>query len=130
MLKTIRAAFVYFAIVLGTGFALGVVRSISRPTHRKRWAELMEMPRFAAPIFFASGYILRRFPEIQLRGRALVVGLLALALAICVELGLAVFLQSQTLAEYLRKRDKASGCVYLGILATFALMPRLRLLHK
>jgi hypothetical protein len=129
MLRTIGAGFVYFAIVLGTGFALGIVRvPFLVPRIGERWAELMEMPIMAATIFFAAGYILRHFPESHLRGRALAVGLLALALAVCAEVKLAVFLQSQTLAEYLRSRDKVSGSVYLVMLAAFALMPRLRLL--
>ncbi len=129
MLRTIRAGFVYFAIVFGTGFALGVVRvPFLVPRVGERWAELMEMPIMAVTIFFAAGYILRRFPEINLRCRALVVGLLALSLAVCAELGLAVFLQSQSVAEYFRSRDKVSGSVYLAMLAAFALMPRLRLL--
>jgi hypothetical protein len=129
MLSTIGAGFVYFAMVLGTGFALGIVRvPFLVPRVGERWAELMEMPIMAATIFFAAGYILRHFPESHLRGRALAVGLLALALAVCAEVGLAVLLQSQTLAEYLRSRDKVSGSVYLVMLAAFALMPRLRLL--
>jgi hypothetical protein len=129
MLKTICAGLVYFAIVLGTGFVLGVVRvPFLVPRIGERWAELAEMPIMGATIFFAAGYILRRFPDIHLRSRALAAGLLALALAVCAELGLAVFLQSQTLAEYLGSRDKVSGSVYLAMLVAFALMPRLRLL--
>ena len=53
---------------------------------------------------------------------------LALALAICAELGLVVALQSQTLVEYIGSRDRVSGAVYLLMLLVFALMPRLRLL--
>jgi hypothetical protein len=129
MLVTICAGFVYFAIVLGTGFALGVVRvPFLVPRIGERWAELAEMPIMGVTIFLAAGYVLRRFPEIHLRGRALAVGLLALVLAVCAELGLAVFLQSQTLGEYLGSRDKVSGSVYLAMLGAFALMPRLRLL--
>jgi hypothetical protein len=82
----------------------------------------------AAVIFYAAGYIVRRFPEVCFRGRSLAVGLLALALSVCAELGLAVFLQSQTLAEFIGSRDKVSGSVYLVMLVVFALMPRLRLL--
>jgi len=131
MLKTICAGFVYFAIVLGTGFALGVVRvPFLVPRIGERWAELAEMPIMAATIFFAAGYILRHFPEIHLRGRSWVVGFLALALAVCAELGLAVLLQNRTLAEYLGSRDKVSGSVYLAMLVVFALMPRLRLLNE
>jgi hypothetical protein len=129
MLKTICAGLVYFAIVLGTGFVLGVFRvPFLVPRIGERWAELAEMPIMGATIFFAAGYILRRFPDIHLPSRAMVAGLLALALAVCAELGLAVFLQSKTLAEYLGSRDKVSGSVYLAMLVAFAFMPRLRLL--
>ena len=128
MSKTIRAALVYFAIVLGTGFVLGVFRvPILVPRIGERWAELAEMPIMAAVIFFAAGYILRRFPEIALPGRSLVAGFLALAFSVTAELGLAVALQDKPLAEFLGSRDKVSGSVYIGLLLVFAVMPRLRL---
>ena len=118
----------YFALVLGTGFVLGIFRvPFLVPRIGERWAELAEMPIMAAAIFLSAGYILRRFPEVDSPRRALIVGFLALALLICAELGLAVLLQSQTLAEYIASRDKVSGSVYLVMLLVFALMPRLRL---
>jgi hypothetical protein len=126
--KTIRAALVYFGIVLGTGFVLGVFRvPVVVPRIGERWAELAEMPIMAAVIFFAAGYVLRRFPEICSPGGSLVVGFLALALSVAAELGLAVLLQNQTLAEFIRSRDKISGSVYIGLLLVFAVMPRIRL---
>ena len=126
--KTILAGFVYFAIVLGTGFVLGVFRvPILVPRMGERWAELAEMPIMATVIFLAAGYILRRFPEICFPGRSLVAGFLALALAVSAELGLAVVLQSQTIPEFLSSRDKVSGSVYLALLLVFAIMPRIRL---
>lgn len=128
MLTTLRAGFVYFALVFGAGFVLGVFRvPFLVPRIGERWAELAEMPIMAAAIFLFAGYMLRRFPDIRFKGRTLAVGFLALSFAICAELGLAVALQSQTLGEYLRSRDKISGSVYLLMLVVFALMPRLRL---
>ena len=128
MSRTIRAALVYFAIVLGTGFVLGVFRvPILVPRIGERWAELAEMPIMAAVIFFAAGYILRRFPEIALSGQSLVAGFLALAFSVTAELGLAVALQDKTLAEFISSRDKVSGSVYIALLLVFAIMPRLRL---
>lgn len=130
MLKIIRAGVVYFALVLGTGFVLGVIRvPFLVPRIGERWAELAEMPIMAVVIFLSAGFILRRFPEVNFPGQSLAVGFLALALTLCAELGLAVALQSQTLAEYLGSRDKVSGSVYLVMLVVFALMPRLRLLN-
>lgn len=128
MLKTVYAGLLYFILVLGTGFVLGVFRVLFVVSRiGERWAELMEMPLMAAAIFFSAGYILRHFPEINFPRESLTVGFLALALTVGAELGLAVALQSQSLAEYLGSRDKVSGLVYLVMLIVFALMPRLRL---
>ena len=99
MSKTIRAALLYVAIVLGTGFVLGMIRvPILVPRMGERWAELAEMPIMAAVIFLSAGYVLRRYPEIRLPRRSLAAGVLALALSVADELGLAVVLQNQTLA--------------------------------
>ena len=126
--KTMLAGLVYFAIVLGTGFVLGMFRvPILVPRMGERWAELAEMPIMATVIFLAAGYILRRFPEIRSPGRALVAGFLALALSVSAELGLALVLQNQTIPEFISSRDKVSGSVYLGLLLVFAIMPRVRL---
>lgn len=128
MNQTIRAGLTYFAIVLGTGFVLGVIRvPFLVPRIGERWAELAEMPIMATVIFLAAGFILRRFPGIYSPGRSLAAGFIALALSVCAELGLAVALQSQTLAEFLKSRDKVSGSVYVALLLVFAVMPRLRL---
>ena len=128
MPKTIRAAFLYFAIVLGTGFVLGMFRvPVLVPRIGERWAELAEMPIMAAVIFYSAGYVLRRYPEICSPRRSLAAGVLALALSVAAELGLATILQNQTLAEFIKSRDKVSGSVYIGLLLVFAVMPRLRL---
>ena len=125
---TIRAALVYFALVLGAGFLLGMVRvPFLVPRIGERWAELAEMPIMGVAFFFAAGYVLRQFPAIHLPGRALAVGFLALAFSVSAELGLAVALQNQTLGAYLASRDRVSGSVYLAMLVLFALMPRLLL---
>jgi hypothetical protein len=127
MLNTLKASLVYFALVLGIGFCLGVMRvPFLVPRIGERWAELAEMPIMAATIFFSAGYILRRFPKVDRRGKALAAGTLALFFAVCAELGLAVAFQSQSLAEYIVSRDKVSGSVYLIMLVAFALMPRFR----
>jgi hypothetical protein len=126
--KTILAALVYFAMVLGAGFVLGMFRvPILVPRIGERLAELAEMPVMAAVIFFAAGYLLRRFPEICSPGRSLAAGVVALALSVAAELGLAALLQDQSVGEFIASRDKVSGSVYVGLLLVFAIMPRLRL---
>lgn len=131
MLKTFRPGFLYFALVLGTGFLLGMVRvPFLVPRIGERWAELAEMPIMAIVIYLSAGYILRRYPEVCSHGKSLAVGLLALVLSVSAELGLAVVLQDQTLAEFIASRDKVSGSVYIALLVVFALMPRLRLFSR
>ena len=128
MSKTIRAGVVYFAVVLCTGFVLGVFRvRFLVPRIGERWAELAEMPIMATVIFLAAGYILRRFPDICFPGRSLVAGFLALALSVVTEGVLVVLLQNQTITEFISNRDKVSGSVYVALLLAFAFMPRLRL---
>ena len=128
MPKTIQAGLSYFAIVFGTGFVLGAFRvPLLVPRIGERWAELAEMPLMATVIFWAAGFILRRFQAVRSPMRALVAGLLALAMLMSAELTLATLLQEKTLGEYIASRDKVSGSVYLAMLLVFAAMPRLRL---
>ena len=128
MSPTIKAGLVYFAIVLGSGFILGAFRvPIVVPRIGERWAELAEMPIMAAVIFFAAGYILRRFPQVRTPARSLSSGFLALLLTVAAEVGLATLLQNQTLGDFIGSRDKISGAAYIVLLLVFAVMPRLRL---
>ncbi len=66
MLKTVRPGLVYFVLVFGAGFLLGLFRVpllVSRIG--ERWAELAEMPIMAVVIFICAGYILKRYPEVR-----------------------------------------------------------------
>ena len=128
MSQTIRAGILYFALVLGAGFVLGMFRvPFLVPRIGERWAELAEMPIMAAVIYFAAGYVLLRYPDIHTPTYSLAAGFLALALVVAAELGLATVLQNRTLADYIGSRDKISGSVYVALLLVFAVMPRLRL---
>lgn len=131
MRKTLTAGLVYFAIVLGTGFVLGVIRvPFLVPRLGERWAELLEMPIMATVIFFASRYVLRRFPEVDSVQRGLVAGFFALAFTVTAELSMAVAFQSRSLSDYIASRDKVSGSVYLFLLLVFALAPAIRLARR
>jgi len=126
--KTIQAGLTYFAIVLGTGFLLGVIRvPFLVPRIGERWAELAEMPIMATVIYFAATFILRRFPAIRSPSKSLIAGILALALSVAAELALATVLQDRTLAEFIASRDKVSGSVYVTLLLVFGVMPRILL---
>jgi hypothetical protein len=126
--KTVQAGLLYFAIVMGCGFALGVVRvPFLVPRIGERWAELAEMPLMAVVIYIAAGHVLRRVPEVASPRQSLQAGFLALALLVAAELALATVLQDRTVAEFITSRDKVSGSVYVALLVVLAVMPRFRL---
>lgn len=122
----LKAALVYFALVMGTGFVLGTIRvPLIVPRLGERYAELLEMPFMLVAIVLAARHVIRRFdlpPDASIR---LQIGFAALAMAIVVELLLAMALQGRSLAEFIASRDPVSGSVYLLMLLLFALMPTL-----
>lgn len=120
----VKAGLAYFALVFGTGFALGAIRvPFLVPRLGERTAELLEMPLMFIAIVFAARYVVRRFSIAPLPWPRFQVGLIALALVLAAELSLVFLLQHRTLAEYVASRDPISGSVYLLLLAVFALMP-------
>ena len=124
--RMLRAALLYFALVMATGFVLGAVRvPFLVPRLGERWAELIEMPLMFVAIVLAARHTVHRFalpprPAIRLR-----VGFVALALSVATELLLATALQDRSVAAYLASRDPVSGSVYLLMLLLFAAMPTL-----
>lgn len=122
----IKAILLYFVIVLGAGFALGMFRvPFLVPRLGERYAELLEMPIMLVVIVLAARHIVRRFKLAPVLAVRLQVGFAALALSIAAELLLATVLQSQSLAHYIASRDPVSGSVYIVLLLVFGLMPAL-----
>ena len=121
----------YFALVMGAGFALGCVRvPLLVPRIGERYAELAEMPFMLMAIVVAARYAVSRFalsprPEVRLQ-----VGFIALSLSVGAELMLSTVLQDRSIAAYVSSRDPVSGSAYLLMLLLFALMPAILALRK
>jgi len=123
-MRSLKPAALYFALVLGTGFLLGMVRvPLLVPRLGERYAELLEMPFMFVAIVLAARFVVRRFALPASLSLRLQVGFLALALSVLAELLLAAALQGRSVAQYIASRDPVSGSVYLGMLLLFALMP-------
>ena len=123
-MRILKAGTLYFVLVFGTGFLLGMVRvPFLLPHLGVRVAELIEMPLMLAAIVLAARYIIRLFALPSIDIIRFSVGILALALTIIAELSFALLLQSQSAAQYIASRDPISGTAYLVTLALFALMP-------
>ena len=125
-MRRIKAGTLYFAMVLGAGFMLGMIRvPFLVPRLGERYAELAEMPVMLAVIVMAAMYIVRRYALDSDLANRLQVGFLALALTVSAELLLATLIQSRSIAQYIASRDPVSGSVYILLLLVFALMPAL-----
>ena len=123
-MQIIKAGFAYFGLVLGLGFLLGAVRvSLIVPRLGTRKAELLEAPLMLIGILLATQFILQQFVLPNTNSAFLIVGIIALGLMLFAEFLLIVWLQKQTITQYIKSRDLVSGSVYVLLLLIFALMP-------
>lgn len=122
-MRTLKAGITYFALVFGTGFALGSIRvPLLVPRIGVRLAELIEMPFMLVAVVLAARFIVRRFALPVTASARLGAGFLALGLLLAAEVAL-VFAQGLSMRQYVASRDPVSGSVFLAMLGLFAFMP-------
>lgn len=125
-MKPIRAALLYFAVVFGVGFVLGVIRVLLVvPRIGARAAELLEAPIMASAAIVAARWIVRRMDVAAAPRARLTMGFGALLLMLAAEFGLVLRFRGITFAEYLATRDPVAGTAYYLALLFFALAPLL-----
>src|SRR5688572_31092468 len=114
---------VYFTLVFGVGFLLGIVRVLTLvPSVGERWAELAEAPLMLVAIILSARFVVRRFPALH-RASYLVSGGIALLLLIVVELSVVLAIRGMSISQYFAERDPVAGSVYVVMLVIFAAMP-------
>jgi hypothetical protein len=124
MMQIAKAGVVYFALVFGAGFVLGVIRTLWIAPHvGTRLAELIEMPVMLGVIFVAARWTVQRITVLAQPALRLGMGFLALGLLLVAELSLVLGLRGLTLEAYLAARDPVAGTAYYLMLGVFALMP-------
>jgi hypothetical protein len=122
--RILKAGALYFVLVFGAGFALGIIRTLwIAPRIGLRIAELIEMPIMLGITFLAARWVVRRLSVPSKAASRLAMGLIALGLLCAAEITVVLRLQGLTLREYVTSRDPVSGIVYLASLALLALMP-------
>ncbi|MGH7970516.1 MAG: hypothetical protein ACREIC_17460 [Limisphaerales bacterium] len=123
-MRTLKAAALYFALVFGAGFALGIPRVLWLvPRVGTRPAERMESPIMMVVIILAAGWVVRHFALPPTLAARLVPGVVALVLMLAAEFTVVLKVQHLTLARYIAGRDPVSGSVYVLMLLAFAVMP-------
>jgi hypothetical protein len=125
-MQTLKAGVLYFALVFGAGFVLGLIRILWLvPRFGTRTAELMETPIMLAVIIFAAWWIVRGLAMPPTPSKRFGVRFVALGLLLVAEFTLVLWLRGLTIDEYLATRDPVAGTVYIVMLGVFAIIPLL-----
>lgn len=124
MLKIGAIAGGYFGIVFGTGFLLGILRTLLLvPRLGARSAELLEMPLMLTVIVLAARWVSTR-PSVAGHSEvAGAVGVVALTFLLVAEVGLGLALRGGSVWAVLTERDPISGTAYYVSLLIFAMLP-------
>jgi hypothetical protein len=123
-MRILKAGILYFAIVFGAGFVLGIIRTIwVVPWVGTRMAELIETPIMLVVTIMTARWIVRRLSVLP-TGR-LGMGLVGLGFMLVAEFGFVLWLRGLSIRDYLATRDPVSGTAYYLMLGVFAIMPLL-----
>ncbi len=88
-MRLLKSSVLYFALVFGAGFALGIPRTLWLvPRLGTRNAELLEMPVMLVVTFLAARWIVARFAAPPALSSRLALGAVALGLVLTAELTL------------------------------------------
>jgi hypothetical protein len=123
-MRILTASSLYFALVFGAGFALGVVRTLFVVPHvGTRSAELMEMPVMLLVTVAAARWTVVRLAVPSSTLARLGTGCIALLLMLAAEFGLVLRIRRISFRQNLATRDRVSGAAYYLMLIVFAVMP-------
>ena len=125
-MQILKAGLLYFALVFGAGFVLGVLRVMwVVPRFGTRMAELMETPIMLVVTILAARWIVRRLAMEPKPSCRLGMGCVGLGLMLIAEFTLVLWLRGLSISEYLASPDPVSGTVYYVMLGVFCIMPLL-----
>ncbi len=123
-MQLLQTATLYFLLVFGAGFVLGIGRVlVAVPLLGERTAELLEMPLMLIVTVVAAGWIVRHKMDDHRLSATLSVGFIALGILLIAELAVGTWLRGMSAAEVFLNRDPVSGAAYYASLVLFAVMP-------
>ncbi|WP_225314297.1 hypothetical protein [Marinobacter halotolerans] len=124
IVRLVKVAAIYFAVVFGVGFLLGPIRVLwLEPRLGVRAAELIEAPFMLVAIILAGRWVGRRLCPSHGPSFRLSVGLLAAGLVLAADVGVGVGLRDMSVTEVFTQRDPVSGPVYYALVALTAVSP-------
>lgn len=124
MTRISKIALIYFGIVFGVGFLLGMIRvPFLVPAFGERIAEIIELPFMLAAVFFSARWIVQRYGLRSSVISAAAIGLIAAAILLLVEFSVVLWLRGLSIGEFLASRDRVAATLYYIAVAIFAIMP-------
>jgi len=125
-MRIVKAGVLYFLVVFGAGFALGLIRILwVVPRLGTRVAELLEAPIMLAATIAASRWIIGRLDMPPKLSSRLGMGGIGLGLMLIAEFTLVLWLRGLSIKEYLAGRDPVAATGYYVMLVIFAVTPLL-----
>ena len=123
-MRILQAAVLYFFLVFGAGFVLGIGRVlVVVPLLGERTAELLEMPLMLGVIFFAARWIVRHRLDDHRLISTFSVGFIGMGLIMIADLAVGMLLRGMSITEVFLERDPVSGAAYYTSLLLFAITP-------
>ena len=120
----IRISLFYFVLVFSAGFVFGSIRVLLLAGFLgEANAELLEMPLMVIVCAFAARFLIFKNSEELTILSSILIGLIALAVLIFVEISVVLWLRKLTLSEYLSTRVSLAGLAYLIGLVWYAVAP-------
>lgn len=120
----IKATFIYYVLVFGTGFLLGPIRVlVLEPRFGARTAELIEAPAMLVAVIVIARWVGRRWCRSLVPSARLGVGFLTVGMVLAADLVVGVGLRGMSVVEVFMNRDPVTGPIYYGLLAITAVSP-------
>jgi hypothetical protein len=106
----LKGGILYFAMVFGAGFVLGLIRiRCVVPLLGTRVAELLEAPLMLVIPIMAAQWIVRRLAVPHKLASRLGMGAIAVSLMLVGEFTLVLWLRGLTMSQYIASRDARGG---------------------
>lgn len=123
-MQVLKAGVLYFAVVFGAGFMLGLMRVLwVVPRLGTRVAQLFKAPIMLVITMVAARQIVRKLGVPFRPSSRLGMGGIALGLMLIAEFTLVLWLRGFSIREYVASRDPVAGAVYYVMPGAFAVLP-------
>ncbi|GAB4350906.1 MAG: hypothetical protein Kow0026_07490 [Oricola sp.] len=127
-MKALKAGLAYFLLVFAAGFALGTIRVLFLvPAVGETLAVLIETPVILTVSWYACAFVVAKLRVPPVTGDRIAMGMIAFALLMIAEAGVAWLLGGRSVSTYLAHYASPAGALGLAGQIVFGAFPVLQL---